>query len=264
MNNVNKTLYIPLYGKAYVSKKGLFLDDKKAEEIWEAEGFSLKGKSKSKWLAYYMGIRSAVFDEWLKQKMKNHPDAAIIHIGCGMDSRVIRLGNEQHKWYDVDFSEVIEERKRYYTESDHYQMISGDVRDSKWVEMIKEYKSAIVVMEGVSMYLTVEEMQNLTACLCTHFNEISLLVDCYTLFAAKMSKHRNPINDVGVTKVYGIDDPKVYESEQLILIKEREMTPKKYIDELKGAEKFIFSKLYAGGLSKKLYRLYEYKKTDFK
>ena len=51
MNSVNKTLYIPLYGKACVSKKGLFLDDKKAEEIWETEGFALKGKSKSKWLA---------------------------------------------------------------------------------------------------------------------------------------------------------------------------------------------------------------------
>ena len=51
MNNVNKTLYIPLYGKAYVSKRGILLDDKKAEEIWAAESFSLKGKSKSKWLA---------------------------------------------------------------------------------------------------------------------------------------------------------------------------------------------------------------------
>ncbi len=48
MENVNKTLYIPLYGKSYVSKKGLFINDKKAEEIWEAERFSLKGKSKSK------------------------------------------------------------------------------------------------------------------------------------------------------------------------------------------------------------------------
>ena len=47
MNNVNKTLYIPLYGKAYVSQRGLFLDDKKAEEIWGAEGFPLKGKAKS-------------------------------------------------------------------------------------------------------------------------------------------------------------------------------------------------------------------------
>ena len=45
MNNVNKTLYIPLYGKAYVSKKGIILNDKKAEEIWSAEGFDLKRKS---------------------------------------------------------------------------------------------------------------------------------------------------------------------------------------------------------------------------
>ena len=45
MNNVSKTLYIPLYGKAYVSRKGLFLNDRKAEEIWEKKGFPLKGKA---------------------------------------------------------------------------------------------------------------------------------------------------------------------------------------------------------------------------
>ena len=31
--SVNKTLYIPLYGKAYVSKTGIILHDAKAEEI---------------------------------------------------------------------------------------------------------------------------------------------------------------------------------------------------------------------------------------
>ena len=101
MNNVNKTLYIPLYGKSYVSKKGLFLDDKKAEEIWDAEGFSLHGKSKSKWLAYYMGIRSAVFDEWLKRQMTALPDAVILHrlrngqphhTGRNRTSQMVRCG----------------------------------------------------------------------------------------------------------------------------------------------------------------------------
>ena len=260
MNSVNKTLYIPLYGKAYVSKKGLFLDDKKAEEIWETEGFSLKGKSKSKWLAYYMGIRSAVFDEWLKQQMADEPNAVVIHIGCGMDSRIIRVGTEGHKWYDVDFLDVIEERKRYYTETDTYQMIAGDARACGWLTAIEENQSAIVVMEGVSMYLTVGEMQNLAASLCSHFERITLLVDAYTSLAAKMSKHRNPINDVGVTEVYGIDNPQAYQIEKFAFVKEYTMTPQKYIEELKGFERFIFAKLYAGGLSKKLYRLYEYQK----
>ncbi|MBR3868782.1 MAG: class I SAM-dependent methyltransferase [Clostridia bacterium] len=257
---MNKTLYIPLYGKSYVSKKELFLDDKKAEEIWEAEEFSLKGKSKSKWLAYYMGIRSAVFDEWIKQLMTELQGAVIIHIGCGMDSRVIRVGTENHKWYDVDFSEVIEERKRYYAESADYQMIAGDARDCKWLTNIKENKTAIVVMEGVSMYLTIKEMRNLTDSLCAHFEKLALLVDCYTSFAAKMSKHRNPINDVGVIEVYGIDNPQAYQSEKLAYVKEHTMIPQKYIDELKGFERFIFAKLYAGGFSKKLYQLFEYKK----
>lgn len=261
MNSVNKTLYIPLYGKAYVSKKGLFLDDKKAEEIWKAEGFALKGKSKSKWLAYYMGIRSAVFDEWLKQQMADVQDAVVIHIGCGMDSRVVRVGTENHKWYDVDFSDVIEERKRYYAESDSYKMIAGDARDCKWLTDIEKNKSAIVVMEGMSMYLTTEEMRSLAEGLCTHFEKLALLVDCYTSFAAKMSKRRNPINDVGVTEVYGIDDPRSYQSEKLAYVKEHTMIPQKYIDELRGFERFILAKLYAGGFSKKLYRLFEYKKV---
>ena len=261
MNSINKTLYIPLYGKSYVSKRKLFLDDKKAEEIWDAEGFLLKGKSKSKWLAYYMGIRSAVFDEWVKRQMVAMPDAVVIHIGCGMDSRVIRVGAVNCKWYDVDFSDVIEERKRYYAEIGNYQMIAGDVRDCKWLTNIKENKSAIVVMEGVSMYLTVNEMQNLADSLCAHFESIMLLVDAYTSFAAKMSKRRNPINDVGVTEVYGIDNPQAYQTEKLAFIKEYTMIPQKYIDELKGFERFIFAKLYAGGFSKKLYRLYEYQKA---
>ena len=261
MNGVNKTLYIPLYGKAYVSKKGIILDDKKAEEIWEAEGFSLKGKSKSKWLAYYMGARSAVFDEWLRQRMTEWQDAVVIHIGCGMDSRIIRVGNGGHKWYDVDFPQVIEERKRYYAESADYRMLAGDARDGKWLEAVMESKSAIVVMEGVSMYMTVGEMRDLTEALGVHFERLALLVDCYTSFAAKMSRRRNPINDVGVTEVYGIDDPTSYQIRDVAFVKEHTMVPQAYIDELKGFEKFIFAKVYAGGFSKKLYRLFEYRKN---
>lgn len=260
MNGVNKTLYIPLYGKAFVSKKGVFLEDKKAEEIWAAEGFALKGKSKSKWLAYYMGVRSAVFDEWVKQQMVAAQDAVVIHIGCGMDSRILRVGSMGHRWYDVDFSEVIEERKRYYSESADYQMIAGDARDGVWLKSIQEAKHAIVVMEGISMYLTSEELCAFAENLSQRFERISLLMDCYTVKAAKISKYKNPINDVGVTEVYGIDEPTVLQRGRLTFVKEHTMTPKKYIDELHGMEKYIFEKLYAGSFAKKLYRLFEYRK----
>ena len=264
MNNVNKTLYIPLYGKAYVSQKGILLSDKKAEEIWAAEGFKLGGKSKSKWLAYYMGIRSAVFDEWLSQKMDELEDAVVLHIGCGMDSRVLRVGTKGHKWYDVDFSDVITDRGRYYTETEDYKMLVGDARESDWLSQIPPKGHAVVVLEGVSMYLSHKEMQNLINNLCAHFGEVSLLVDCYTTLAAKMSKYKNPINEVGVTQVYGIDEPTAWQTDDFLFACEREMTPQKYIDELKGMEKKIFQRLYAGGFSKKLYRLFEYQKKSCK
>ena len=261
MNSVNKTLYIPLYGKSYVSQRGLFLDDKKAEEIWENEGFELKGKSKSKWLAYYMGVRSAVFDEWVRLKMTEEPDAVVIHIGCGMDSRVIRVGENICKWYDLDFPEVIEERKKYYSDSSNYKMIGADARDPKWLGAIEEKESAIVVIEGVSMYMSVDEVRGLLNNIGSHFDRVCVLMDAYTTFAAKMSKKRNPINDVGVTEVYGVDDPREYQGQKLVFIKDRDMTPQKYIDQLKGLERRIFAKLYAGDFSKKLYRLFEYKKN---
>lgn len=260
MNSVNKTLYIPLYGKAYVSRRGLFLEDRKAEEIWTAEGFPLKGKSKSKWLAFYMGIRSAVFDDWTRQQLEEHPDAVVLHLGCGMDSRCLRVDAGKHIWYDVDFPEVIAERKRYYTESADYKMIAGDVREDRWLKGISETKCAVVVMEGISMYVTAEERKGLLENLSRHFEKIFLLVDCYSELAARMSRYKNPINEVGVTEVYGMDDPALLEQDGIAFVREHAITPQSYIDQLSGFEKRLFSRLYAGGFAKKLYRLFEYRK----
>lgn len=259
MNGVNKTLYIPLYGKASVSKKDIILHDAKAEEIWEKEGFELKGKAKSKWLTYYMGMRSAVFDNWLKQQMQQDEHAIILHIGCGMDSRVLRVGTNHHLWYDVDFPDVIEERRLYYTETEDYTMIESDARNVEWLHDVPSNANAIVVMEGVSMYFQVEELQTLLGAISDHFNKVSLLMDCYTEFAAKASKYKNPINDVGVTEVVGMDDPHTCEENTgLIYVKEHDMTPESMIDELKGMERTFFKKVLGGKISKKMYRLYEY------
>ena len=58
MNEVNKTLFIPLYGKSQVSIKGKILNDPMAEKIWREESFPIHGKAKSKWLAYNMAMRA--------------------------------------------------------------------------------------------------------------------------------------------------------------------------------------------------------------
>lgn len=253
MDNVNKTLYIPLYGKAYVSRNGIILRDPKAEEIWAAEGFGLKGKSKSKWLAYYMGMRAAVFDRWLMAQMKE--DAVVLHIGCGLDSRCERVGTRGHLWFDIDFHGVIAERRRYYQETEHYRMLAADVTSPDWLEALPG-GNAIVVMEGVSMYLSPSQLKEALDRIAAHFDRVALLMDCYTTLAARASKYRSPINDVGVTKVYGLDDPDALEG----FVREHDMTPQSLIAELSGMERAVFQKLCAGGIAKKMYRLYEYRR----
>lgn len=258
MKEVNKTLYIPLYGKALVSRRGIILRDEKAEEIWEKEGFTLKGKSRSKWLALYMAMRSAVFDRWLRQQLEHDPSGMVLHIGCGMDSRILRVGNPGRQWYDVDFPEVIEQRRQHYGPVPGYTMLGADVRQADWLTAVPGGQ-AVVVMEGVSMYLTNSELTALLTALKSHFEDVHLLMDCYTDLAAKASKYKNPINDVGVTTVYGLNDPKTLEPSGLEFLAEHDLTPQYLIDELRGVEKWIFRTLFGGSFARRLYRLYEFR-----
>lgn len=258
MDNVNQTLYIPLYGKSFVSKKGIILRDTKAEEIWEAEGFPLKGKSRSKWLAYYMAMRAAAFDRWLGEKLDENPGAVVLHIGCGMDSRILRVGDRAGAWLDVDFPEVISQRKRYFAESETYKMIGGDLRDGVFLDQVPG-GTGIIVMEGVSMYLKPEELKQALDRIRVHFDKVYVLMDCYSVFAAKASKYKNPIRDVGVTQVYGLDDPQLLSGERLEYLREPDMTPEDLIRQLERMEQKIFRKLYAGKTAGKMYRLYEFR-----
>ena len=126
----------------------------------------------------------------------------------------------------------------------------------KLANIIPSGGTAIVVMEGVSMYLTPEELNALLENLKGHFGELHLLMDCYSTFAAKASKFKNPINEVGVYRVYGLDDPESISC--LSFRKEWDMTPEALIAQLPQGDRRLFRKLYAGGFARKLYRLYEY------
>ena len=259
MDKVSKTLYIPLYGKAWVSRRGLLLEDKKAEEIWEKEGFALKGKAKSKWLAYNMGMRSVVFDRWTQGQLEEHPDPVLLHLGCGLDSRCVRGNTENCQWFDVDFPEVIEERKRFFEESEHYHMIGADIREEGWLTLIPEGRTGIILMEGVSMYLKPEELKRVLKRCREHFRQVRILMDSYTVFAARATRYKNPINEVGVTQVYGFDNPgELEEGSGLTFVQEHSLAPEWLIRQLPQREQGFFRILFAGGMAKKIYRLYEY------
>lgn len=260
MDSVNKTLYIPLYGKNYVSKKGIIITDKTAEEIWEKEKFPVGRKSMNRYLAYFMAMRAKVFDKYLVDKISLHGgQITVIHLGCGLDSRYVRVESRGNMWYDADLPEVINERKKYFSENENYKMLPYDIRDRKLVENITPSEKAVIIMEGITMYLPTDELKEAINNILGRFGEVSILADFYSEKAAKLSKYKNPINEVGVTEVYGLDAPlKLTTGTSLEFVKEHDMTPDSLINELEGIEKFIFKNLYAGKTAKSLYRIYEY------
>lgn len=258
MTEVNKTLFIPLYGKSQVSKKGLILHDPTAEKIWKEEAFPIKGKSKSKWLTYNMAMRARVFDDWTENMLEQDPDAIVLHLGCGLDSRCIRVKHPYANWIDGDFQDVISLRKHYFEETETYHMRVIDVSDTRQIEMLPDHDAAIVILEGISMYLSNEQINRFFLALHEKYQRLHILMDVYTEFGAKASKYKNPVNDVGVTKLYGIDDfQPVLQNTGIKIKSEHSFTPDRLVNELSGFDKFVFRILFTGAMYQKFYRLYE-------
>ena len=145
MNEVNKTLFIPLYGKSTVSEQHIILSDPDAERIWQAESFPIRGKSKSKWLAYNMAMRARVFDDWTDSMLRKHKDALVLHIGCGLDSRFRRVKEPYRLWIDCDLPDVIAIRKEYFDESGNYRMQALDASVPAQVAQLPESDTVIVL-----------------------------------------------------------------------------------------------------------------------
>lgn len=257
MNEVNNTLFIPLYGKSQVSRRGIILNDPMAEKICSSEQFPIRGRSASKWLAFNMAMRARVFDDWTDTMLSEYPDAVVLHIGCGLDSRCLRVGSYSN-WIDCDFPDVIKIRRKYYAENEHYHMMCVNAADPGQVRTLPDHDTAIVVLEGISMYLSPQELHAFLQTLQEKYAHVHILMDIYTAFGAKASARKNPVNDVGVTTVYGIDDIESILSDLRIRHKaEHSFTPPALIRELKPLERLIFRLLFTGKMYRRIYRLLE-------
>lgn len=97
LNNESKTLFIPLYGKALMSKNNLFIKDAKAEEIISKVDFNFSKLKQSKWLSMYMSVRARIIDEICIKHIDKNPNTIVVHLGCGLDSRCLRVSKDSIK-----------------------------------------------------------------------------------------------------------------------------------------------------------------------
>lgn len=258
LNNESKTLFIPLLGKAIMSKDKLFLHDPKAEEIISKIDYDFKSLKQSKWLSMFMSVRALIIDELCNKYISEHPNATIIHLGCGLDSRCIRVNQNFNIWYDVDYENVIDIRNKFFDTDSKHKMIGSSVIDYKWLEQISSSDNIMVVAEGLTMYLSEEEIKKLVSQINNKLGEVHLLFDAYSKKGVRISKIKNPVNQMNAEIKYGIDNPNEFLSlnENLEYVTTHPI--KKNDNNLHGLTKFIFNNLYCGKISQSIYKIYEF------
>lgn len=259
MTNESKTLYIPLYAKAMMSREGFF-DDVYAEEIVDTCGYDFEDVDKSRKLAIFLSMRAMQLDEMTERFIEKCPDCIVLHLGCGLDSRCDRVQLRAKKWYDIDFPDVIDIRKEYFTESDNYRMIASSVTDLKWLDEI-EYngENVLVIAEGLTMYLTLDEMVKLMKEFGSRFAQTAFLFDAYSDAAAKLSKFKNPINKMDAQIYFSMSDPAAleYRVKNTKCVINRSIIQKRYIDKLSGAMKARYT--FMGGFGSGFYRIFGFR-----
>ena len=205
MNNESKTLYIPLYGKALMSREGLF-PDKWAEEIVATCGYDFAEVDKSRKLAIMMALRAALLDRLGSVFAREHPGGIGLQLGVGLDSRAQRLDSGLF-WYDLDFPEVIEQRRCYFPEKERYHLIAAPALPADWIAGLPNASHALVIAEGLSMYLSEEDMRALIAAFQRKWPDTLFVFDAYSRLAARLSPLRNPVNAVKARIDFAMDDP---------------------------------------------------------
>ena len=83
-----------------------------------------------------MAMCARIFDEWTSHQLLLHSDALVLHLGCGLDSRCLRVKSKYKDWIDADFSEVISLRQEYFEETASYHMVDLDASNPNEIEKL--------------------------------------------------------------------------------------------------------------------------------
>jgi O-methyltransferase involved in polyketide biosynthesis len=191
--SVEWTNLVTLYLRAYESRSPRpILGDHAAAEAVERIDYDFKRvhRAAQPWGSQYLvALRAKKLDDWTKDFLSTHPDAVVLHLGCGLDTRALRIQPPPTvQWFDLDQRGVIELRRKLYDETDAYRMIGSSVTDPGWLDQIPAGRPTLVVAEGLLMYITEREVRELFARLIDRVGHGELLFDATSPSGPRLSK----------------------------------------------------------------------------
>ena len=215
-NSVQETLIIPLFGRLVCSEHFPHLfSDPEAKRICDSLdcdfGTMRKKMESPAGLFGALEVAQRQYDLACEVKLylKEHPKAAVVNLGCGLDDTFRKCDNGQCRGYNLDLPDVIEARNQLLPASDREENIPCDLNDFSWMDRIDASHGAVFFAAGVFYYLKTEDVKKLFSAMAARFPGAVLTFDSCNRRGAKMMR-KTWLKEAGITDVnafFSLEDP---------------------------------------------------------
>jgi O-methyltransferase involved in polyketide biosynthesis len=143
---------------------------------------------------FSVATRARQLDRWTGDFLRRHPEATVLQLGCGLDSRAWRIELPQTaRWFDVDLPDVIEFRDRLYEQRARVRTISASVTEPGWFDDVPAGPPTVVVAEGLLMYLAPDQVELLLRRITDRFGSGELLFDAAAPWVVRVTRLIAPL-----------------------------------------------------------------------
>ncbi|HEY8454918.1 MAG TPA: class I SAM-dependent methyltransferase [Actinopolymorphaceae bacterium] len=187
------------------------LGDKWASDVMQRLDFDFTEFKSLAIGRFAVGVRSRVMDEWVTECLSKNPDAIVVDLGSGFDSRVFRVDPPAgHFWYDVDFPDIVQLADLLYPERAEHTRIGASVLDPDWVARIPNDRPVIVVADGLFGFLDEAEVRRVFRRIVDYFPHGEIAFNIVSSLVRKQ-RERRPVplfQKYGVVEKWTLDDPR--------------------------------------------------------
>ena len=192
-NIVQETLIIPLYARKVCSElyPNLYRDETAVRLIDEIDYDFSEAEKKSRSLMQRFGSLEVAARQndlafEVRDYLKGHPNAAVVNLGCGLDSTGRSCGNCSCNIYKLDFPDVIAVRNELLPAGEREENIPCDLNDTAWFSQIDASGGAVFFASGVFYYFLTEQVKALVQGMADTFPGGVLVFDAANRTAVKM------------------------------------------------------------------------------
>ena len=190
LSGVPETMLQTIYARAKESRTRGAIHDAKAEEIVARLDYDFSLAEKDAAMSSGVIARTLILDKLTAAWLAAHPSATVVNIACGLDTRCYRMTGYSH-WYNLDLPETIDVRARLMPESGTISQIARSAMDDWGGEVAPADGPTLVIIEGLTMYLTQADVQQIFAVIAARFPNATVFVETMSPTMAKRFKEKS-------------------------------------------------------------------------